>query len=395
MYRKKDKKVTVIAAVVVVFFIAIIYIIPNFHDIFIGSAGEEETEEKRYEVLIHKTDAGRIDVQKSLLEKDADTETTLSVTPGTLVSLNVTPGKNKELTGVSAVDAKDLAMQYNTILTKTRENTYTVDFAMPESDVVMSFTFETMETEETERTPTYAETDQMQSESEAEEGNPYGLILHGISADLITSFNGQFDDRDFCQQLGDTLHPDLPGSEYFGIRDVTFLREAYAGEKDPDKVYCYICFNADPENKMLAVYYLKDETYVFTKAVVSEREEGGMEDTASSVSAMGDGENTAAAPAPGTTYVTSVPGKTTTTTFDILRVSRVFLDYTGDQGAFYDKAFAYVLSKGLTGSITGTMSSYQIYPEKKKAVITIRLNNGGTIKGTYRKDQNTFKFTGL
>ena len=88
-------------------------------------------------------------------------------------------------------------------------------------------------------------------------------------------------------------------------------------------------------------------------------------------------------------------GSSQTITFDILRVSKVFLDYTGDQEAFYSQAFDYVLSKGMTGSITGTMSSYKIDSEKKKATIEIKLNNGKSFKGKYDKKENKFSFSGL
>ena len=44
----------------------------------------------------------------------------------------------------------------------------------------------------------------------------------------------------------------------------------------------------------------------------------------------------------GGSYSTGTQGRTTTTSFDILQVSKVFLDYTGDQERFYSKAFEYV-----------------------------------------------------
>ena len=396
MYKKKDKKVMVIAAAVVVIFIAVIYIIPNYKDIFGSREPEMETEPAMYEVLIHKTDAGRIDVQKSLLKQDGETETKLSVTPGTLVSLSVTPKKNKILESVSVVDAKDLAMQYNTIINETKENTYTVDFSMPESNVVMTFAFDTREMPETEVKAEPETKTETESEKQTEEtGNPYGLTVHGITADLITSFNGQFDDRDFCQQLGDALHLDSPRSEYYGITDVTFSREAYTGEKDSDKVYYYIYFGENPEWKMLSTYYLKDQSYVFTKYTAPETED---DDQNSDGSSGSDGNYTTSYPAgstPGSSVSVPSAGKTTTTSFDILQVSKVFLDYTGDQEAFYSQAFDYVLSKGLTGSITGTMSSYNIDAEKKTATIIIKLNNGSSMKGTYSKEKNTFAFSGL
>ena len=64
MYKKKDKKVMVIAAIVVVLFIAFIYVVPHFSEIFRGKEPVAETESPEYEVLIHKTDAGKIEVNK-------------------------------------------------------------------------------------------------------------------------------------------------------------------------------------------------------------------------------------------------------------------------------------------------------------------------------------------
>ena len=391
MYKKKDNKVMVIAALVVVIFIAVIYIIPNFSAIF-GEREESETEKTVYEVLIHKTDAGKIDVKKSLLSQDGESETKLTVEPGTLVSLTVTPKKNKILRDVLVVDAKNLTNQYSTIINETKEDTYTVDFSMPENDVVMTFSFETKETEP----PAVTEKQETETETETkEEGNPYGLTVHGITADLITSFNGQFDDKDFCQQLGDTLHLDSPRSEYYGITDVTFSRDPYTGERDTDKVYYYIYFGEDPEWKMLSTYYLKDQSYVFTKYAPEETEETG-DDASSGDETLGTSLSSGGSvSSTGGSQTAVSSGTSSSTSFDILRVSKVFLDYTGNQEAFYSQAFDYVLSKGLTGTITGTMSSYDIDTEKKTATIVIKLNNGKGFTGIYSKENNSFSFSGL
>ena len=43
----------------------------------------------------------------------------------------------------------------------------------------------------------------MKRKTESEtEGLPYGLTLHGVTADVITAYNGLFDDRKFLQALG-------------------------------------------------------------------------------------------------------------------------------------------------------------------------------------------------
>ena len=48
---------------------------------------------------------------------------------------------------------------------------------------------------------------------------------------------------------------------------MTFSRDPYEGEAEVDKVFHYIYFGEDPEWKMLATYYMKDHSYVFTKYV--------------------------------------------------------------------------------------------------------------------------------
>ena len=86
---------------------------------------------------------------------------------------------------------------------------------------------------------------------------------------------------------------------------------------------------------------------------------------------------------------------TTTTTFDIMQVSKTFLKYVGNQDRFYEECFQYVLLKGGTGNIVGTMSSYEIFPEKEKAKFTITLSTGGVIEGSYNRKKDAYSFGGL
>ena len=86
---------------------------------------------------------------------------------------------------------------------------------------------------------------------------------------------------------------------------------------------------------------------------------------------------------------------TTTTTFDIMQVSKTFLKYVGDQDRFYEECFQYVLLKGGSGNIVGTMSSYEILPEKEKAKFTITLSTGGVIEGSYNRKKDAYSFGGL
>ena len=78
-----------------------------------------------------------------------------------------------------------------------------------------------------------------------------------------------------------------------------------------------------------------------------------------------------------------------------MQVSKTFLKFVGDQDRFYEECFQYVLLKGGTGNIVGTMSSYKILPEKEKAKFTITLSTGGTIEGTYNRKKDAYSFGGL
>lgn len=59
------------------------------------------------------------------------------------------------------------------------------------------------------------------------------------------------------------------------------------------------------------------------------------------------------------------------------------------------RKWEYVLKSGMTGSIVGTLSGYEINPETQKVTFSISLNQGGTIKGTYNKNKKSYSLSGL
>ena len=409
MYKKKNRKPLFFTIAALVLIILIAFGLPAF--LKYRSAGnvaeteseiETETEIPIYEAMIHKTDAGRIEIDSSLLKEDTDTETRLSIRPGTLVTLTVTPKKQKLLDSVQIVDAQDFTHTIQSIISDASDSSYNVDFSMPENDIIINFRFKD---KETDPEPILFTTEAAHETEPETEKTPYGLTLHGITADLIMEFNGQFDDRAFLQQLGDALHMDSVRSGYYKVTDVTFSNEAYTGEKDSDKVYKYIYFNEDPDWKVLATYYLRDDAYVFTEPaiepVTQETQPETINQTANNCgysSQMGAGTSTYTSGTSGSLGGYSGGGQTvstTTTTFDIMEVSTTFLSFVGGQEKFYDGAFQYLLSKGLTGNIIGTMSSYEIDPKNQTATFRITLNTGGSINGTYSKKKDNYSFSGL
>ena len=403
--RKKKKNLPMILAVVVGILALVLvtfgrYMISANKNRTAETEKSSETERKDYEVLIYKTSAATIEFDKKWLKEDLDDETHLKIREDTYVTLLVTPDERQILTSVDIVDVKEHFTQVESLIRPTSKGSFRVIFTMPPADIMINFNFDEEAPPETE-----AEIPEMELETEPQsEGPPYGLTLHGLTADIITSYNGEFDDTWFLQQLGDALHIDMESSAYHNVTDVTFSKDDYAGDKDADKVYHYIYFNDDPDWKLLSTYYMKDNAYVFTLVAEEQEEsetnapaEGGAAATGTGAVAAG---YTAAGSAPVTYSAPSAGyGNTSSesieTSFDILSVSTNLIAFCGGKEDFYQACFDYVIESGKTGVIVGTMSGYEIDPEEKKADFKISLNIGGAITGTYDKGKNKYSFSGL
>lgn len=386
MYKKKKNMaiiITVIAAVIIAGVLFLVMNLTNRQPKVQETEVSTEVEELpvSHQILIHKTNAGILEFEQKWLRSDSDTKTILEVEEATLVSMRVKPMDGKYLDSVNIYDAKSVSTAINHVITKLDGGDYNIDFTMPETDIVMTFQFENYPVEDS-ITQEVSETD-VESETE---GNPYGLTLHGITADVITSFNGQFDDRDFMQQIGSALHMDSARSEYHEVTDITFSTEEYEGAKDSDKVYYYVYFNTDPNWKVLATYHLKEHVYVFTEPAVKETEPEVQPEQTPTYSSGNTG--TQADPVSTTSVVASL---------DILSVSNNFLKYTGgEESRFYDAIFNYVVEeKGKTGEMTGTFAEFEINPEEQLATFLVTLNNGGKIEGSYDHQKNSYSFSGL
>ena len=287
-------------------------------------------------------------------------------------------------------------INYSVLDTETTEKR--INFVMPKADVIMNFSF-------SDQMLSYSET-----ETEETEGiDGYDITLHGVTSEILVSYNGLFDDKEFIRQFGDSLHVDSARSSYSDVTDITFEKRAYDGEQDSDKVYHYIYLNEDMERELLATFFVKEKRYVFSELPETEKERENETDSpeaaggASGYGASGNGSTGgsgtittgSAGSSAGSTGASGGETRTVTTSFDILKVSQNLLDYCGGKDKFYDKAFEYVLSKKLTGEIVGTMSSHKIDVEKEEATFEIKLNTGKTIKGTYNKKEKAYSYEGL
>lgn len=398
MYKKKKNMplyITIAAVVLVLIGMAAVTYFKTDQNWKKMNTEVTETEEiVQHDVLLYKTNAASIEFEERWLISDNETESVLRIEKDTLVTLMVTPREGYVLEQADIVDYD--FHEINNFLRETSTDAIRVNFVMPDTDIIINFDFQKVENEtaEQEESSTETETNLM----ETEQGTPYGLTLHGVTADVIVSYNGEFDDQDFLQQLGDVLHIDSVRSEYQDVTDVTFSTEAYEGEQESDKVYHYIYFNEDPNRKLLATYYFKENQYLFTEIEEEPETEAVGAQTGSSSGSYGNSTSYGSAYSGGSSGSYSGGSAqtiTTTTSFDIMQVSTTFLAYVGGEEAFYQKAFDYILSSGLTGTIVGTMSSYEIYPEEQRAEFKIMLNTGASIKGSYSKATDKLEFSGL
>ena len=400
MYKKKSKLPAVITGVFMVMVFAILIFLnvkKHQNDIPIE---EPETEAVSHEVTLYKSSDAGFAFNQEYLKEDAGTATILSIPEDTFVTILVSPKDGKEFKDLDMQDTNLSRINYSVLDTETTEKR--INFVMPKADVIMNFSF-------SDQMLSYSETET--EETEGTDG--YDITRHGVTSEILVSYNGLFDDKEFIRQFGDSLHVDSARSSYSDVTDITFEKRAYDGEQDSDKVYHYIYLNEDMERELLATFFVKEKRYVFSELPETEKERenerenetdspeaaGGASGYGASGNGSTGGSSTittgSAGSSSGSTGASGVETRTVTTSFDILKVSQNLLDYCGGKDKFYDKAFEYVLSKKLTGEIVGTMSSHKIDVEKEEATFEIKLNTGKTIKGTYNKKEKAYSYKGL
>lgn len=397
MYKKRSKKPIYIAATVTGILIVITIAISVYQTRRQNTSAEPETtaetetetETPVHNILLYKNSSGSVEFNTEWVKSDTDTDSVLEVAENTLVTMQITPVQGKVLESVDVLDY-DFA-PISTVLRAVDDDTGTgamrLSFVMPERDIIVNFNFTDIETE---AETGYEEAAEPGTEAtEAAQAMPYGLKIHNLTANIIMSYNGMFDEEKFLQALGDALHIDSSHSAYRSVTDVYFSDED-TGVADPDKVCWYVYFNGYETWKLLSTYYLDEDEYIFSEvAVQTEAPDTG------DIAAENTGTSAGTAGSAGTRTDGSTTTTATTTSLDIYSVSTVFLAYVDSQEAFYQAIFDYVQGKGLTGSITSTMSGYEIDPDSKTATVRIMLSTGNTVTGLYNKTSQTYSFSGL
>ena len=402
MYKKKNRMPMIVTGAAVAALVIILPVISHFA----GKKPEAPQEDAaKHEVLIYKAVGGSVEFPETYLESENDTELHLSVEEDAMVTFLVKPQTGRIFDGLTINLTSDIKQEIPYLVNDAQGNDKRINFVMPQGDVLVNMKF--IREDEGEQKQTEAEVhNETETESEEPAGPPYGLTLHGLTGEILSSYEGAFDDVAFLQTLGDELHISSAKSEYRTVTDVYFSDEEYTGEKEDGKVYHYIYFNNDPRWKVLSTYFKNERTYMFTE--VEDESETETETSAGNGTGAGNGSgsgtgNSSATAVAGTGSTSGAGGGsssggaavTTTTSFDIMQVSKTFLRFVGDRDRFYEECFQYVLLKGGTGNIVGTMSGYEIFPEKEKASFTITLSTGGTIEGTYNRKKDAYSFGGL
>ena len=354
-----------------------------------------ETEIPKYTATLYKSSAAELSFEKKYLDSDSDNSSILKIPADDMVMIMLSPKKGWNFEGVQVMNHEMQDVQ--AVTTPNTDGTYRINFVMPPSDVIINFSFSEIPQTEKQTEPVTEPQTQPETESESEsetEGSPYGLKLHNLTADIISSYNGQFDDTSFLQQLGDSLHPDDSSSQYYGVTDVYFSPDAYTGEKENDKVYYYIYFNEDPSWKLLSTYYLQEGTYTFTQPPQETEPQSEAPQTNAPLTTASAPATTPAAQ-PVQTQPTQPVTELITTSLDITSVSTNFLDYVGGQDTFYDEIFDYVCEEGVEGAMTGTMATFNIDQASQTATAEFSMSDGSTISVSYDKASGTFNFSGL
>ena len=394
MYKKKSRMPVIVTGAAVAALVVILLLL----SFFTKKKPEVPVEETaKHEVLIYKATGGSLEFPESYLESENDTEVRLSVEEDSMVTFIVKPQTGKVFDGLTINLSKDINQEISYLVNDAQGDNKRVNFVMPQGDVLVNMKFISEEELQPEPMPA-EEPEETEAPVEEIKEAPYGLMLHGLTGQILASYDGAFDDIAFLQALGDDLHISSARSEYRTVTDVYFSDEEYEGEKEDGKVYHYIYFNNDPRWRVLSTYFKKEKTYMFTELPDEEETEtisaAGSDQASQSATGTLAGAGAAGTSGAGGVY-SQGESSTSTTTFDIMQVSKTFLKYVGDQDRFYEECFQYVLLKGGSGNIVGTMSNYEIIPEKEKATFTITLSTGGVIEGSYSRKKNAFSFGGL
>lgn len=401
MYRKKRNNKTLLILIAVIAAFAVAMFAAYYLKGRKAAPKMVETEENTFTALIYKSVNCDIEYDKKLLEKETSKELKLSIKSGKMVTLVIHPKKNRTFNGISINASEDIDTSYNALVNDADGGSKRVNFVMPDKDILININFAEDATEA--EVPVEASASETQSETQSEivepETNPYNLNLHGLTAQILASYNGLFDDQSFLQALGDQLHITSGASDYRGVTDVTFSDEKYTGKAEDGKVYHYVYLNNDPAWKVLATFYKNDKSWLFTEPEPETQSETQSETTAATDAPV-NSSNGAATSGGGSTGGGSGSGtatapQTEVTSFDIMNVSSTLMKFCGGQDSFYDQVWKYVLNKKLTGQIVGTMDDYKIDPGSNTATFTISLNTGGTINGTYDKGTGKYSLTGL
>ena len=201
MYKKKSKLPAVITgAFMVIVFAILIFLNVKKHQNDIPIE-EPETEAVSHEVTLYKSSEAGFAFNQEYLKEDAGTATILSIPEDTFVTILVSPKDGKEFKDLDMQDTNLSRINYSVLDTETTEKR--INFVMPKADVIMNFSF-------SDQMLSYRETET--EETEGTDG--YDITLHGVTSEILVSYNGLFDDKEFIRQFGDSLHVDSARSSY-------------------------------------------------------------------------------------------------------------------------------------------------------------------------------------
>ena len=391
-------------------------------------------------LTIYKSTAGDVSVEARYVEEDDDEKTILKVPEGEMLTLSLQVNSPWKFESVEILDHSLRELVYS--INKGTDGIYRINFAMPSSDVMVTFNYSPeesesiaerivylwedesraeergteekgekvtessdMEARETETSSEERTASAFQETEETNAGKPYGLTLHGLSSSHLSAYGGAFDDLDFLKELGEAMKMEDPGSPYSMVTDVYLSPKEYTGEREPGLVYSYLYFNGNPDWKLLSVYSLKEKSYRFLEAEEETEAPQYTEeslDVSSFPAPMGITGSTARSDDSSSGYTcpeetSPVPiTESVSVSLNVCGVSEAFLKHVGGQELFYEQIFEYTVSSGLTGEIASAMERFSIDEETGNAEADFSIQGRTEVihcsfDGKYR----TFSFSGL
>lgn len=404
MYYERQKKIAIISAIIVVVFIVGICSVSAINAGKRKAVNDNSSQEEWYEVTVYKSTEGLLTCTDLDMQKEEDeNKLILTAKAGDVISLDILPDDGRLY---SSSEVRDEKAGYILVSEEKPDNTAPnekrISFTMPKSNVTVNIYY--MED--------FTATDNLNEPEDGEESkSPYNITIKGMTKKIKKSYRGYFDEEDFIRAVGNWFGMGNAASDYSKVTKATFTGEKYE-EDTEDTISHYLYFNDEQEWKILATFEFATKTYQFVDIRQKEKEEAEIaakkaqqekeknaavtpKPTTSAGSSQPDDRSSGGDSSPGVSYTEPVQESQEDIQeieLSIVNVSSRFLEFVGNEEAFYTAVHDYLSGLGFTGAVTGEFDDFVLDQEKGLAEFTILLGESGAVYGVYDQSNGEFSF---